>query len=103
MPAFGHVPYLDVVGTFDPATKTAALFVLNRDLEKSRELQIDWHEATPTKVNFCEVLTGTDLKAVNTFDDPKRVTPQPFESPTVGSRMTLQFPARSYTVLSLAT
>jgi alpha-N-arabinofuranosidase len=103
MPALGHVPYLDVVGTFDPATKTAALFVLNRDLEKPHELQIDWHEVTPTKVNFCEVLTGSDLKAVNTFDDPKTVTPRPLESPKVGSQMTLQLPARSYTVLSLAT
>ena len=102
MPALGQVPYLDVVGTFDPASKTAALFVLNRDLEKPRELQIDWHEVTPAKVNLCDVLTGSDLKAVNTFDDPKRVIPRPFESPKVGSRMTLQLPARSYTVLSLA-
>jgi len=103
MPALGHVPYLDVVGTFDPATKTAALFVLNRDLEKPRELQIDWHEVTPTKVNSCEVLTGSDLKAANTFADPKKVLPQPLEAPTVGPRMTLQIPARSYTVVSLAT
>jgi alpha-N-arabinofuranosidase len=103
MPALGHVPYLDVVGTFDPATKTAALFVLNRDLEKPHELQIDWHEVTPTKVNFCEVLTGSDLKAANTFNDPKKVTPQSLESPKVGSRMTLQLLARSYTALSLTT
>jgi alpha-N-arabinofuranosidase len=103
IPALGQVPYLDVVGTFEPETKTAALFVLNRDLEKPRELQIDWHEVTPTKVNSCEVLTGSDLKAANTFDDPKKVLPQPLESPKVGSQMTLQLPARSYTVLSLAT
>jgi len=103
MPALGKVPYLDVMGTFDPATKTAALFVLNRDLEKPRELQIDWHEVTPTKVNVCEAITGSDLKAVNTFDDPKTVTPRPLESLKAGSQMILQLPARSYTVLSLAT
>ena len=103
IPALGQVPYLDVVGTFEPETKTAALFVLNRDLEKPRELQIDWHEVTPTKVKSCEVLTGSDLKAANTFDDPKKVLPQPLESPKVGSQMTLQLPARSYTMLSLAT
>jgi len=40
---------------------------------------------------------------VNTYDDPRRVTPQSLEVPKVGSRMTLQLPARSYTVLSLAT
>jgi len=102
MSGLGHVPYLDTVATFDPATMTAALFVLNRDLEKQRELQIDWHNVTPTKVNSCEVITGSNLKAVNTFDDPRRVTPQSLEVPKVGSRMTLQLPARSYTVLSLA-
>jgi alpha-L-arabinofuranosidase len=42
------------------------------------------------------------LKAVNTFDDPKRVVPQTPENPTVGSKMTLKLPARSYSVLSLA-
>ena len=103
MSGLGHVPYLDTVATFDPATMTAALFVLNRDLERQRELQIDWRDVLPTKVNSCEVLTGSNLKAVNTFDDPRRVTPQSLEVPKVGSRMTLQLPARSYTVLSLAT
>jgi alpha-L-arabinofuranosidase len=84
MPALGQVPYLDVVGTFDPVTKTAVLLVLNRDLEKPRELQIDWHEVTPTKVNSCEVLTGPDLKAVNTFNDPKKVLPPATRSPEGG-------------------
>ena len=81
---------------------TAALFVLNRDLEGQRELQIDWRDVLPTKVNFCEVHTGSNLKAANTFEDPRRVMPQSFEVPKVGSRMTLQLPARSYRVLSLA-
>ncbi len=101
MPGPGQVPYLDVAGTFDPATKTAALFILNRDLEKPRDLQIDWRETAPAKLDSCQVLTGPDLKAVNTFDAPQRVMPQPLEGPKVGSQMNLQVPARSYTVLSL--
>jgi alpha-L-arabinofuranosidase len=101
IPALGHVPYLDVVGTFEPATKTAALFVLNRDLEKPRELQIGWREVTPTKLNTCEVITGYDLKATNTFEAPKKVQPRSLESPTPGPRMNLQVPARSYTLLSV--
>jgi len=47
-------------------------------------------------------MTGADLKAGNTFADPKRVVPQMLESPKVGSRMTVQLPARSYSILSLA-
>jgi len=76
--------------------------VLNRDLEKAQELEINWHDLTPKSVNAFETITGADLKAVNTFDDPKRVVPQTLEKPTVGSKMGLKLPARSYSVLSLA-
>jgi alpha-L-arabinofuranosidase len=49
-----------------------------------------------------ETITGSDLKALNTFADPKRVLPQKLENPRVGSRMEIAVPARSYSVLSLA-
>jgi len=101
MPGPGRVPYLDVIGILDPASKTATLFVLNRDLERARELQIDWHDVTPDKVSACEAITGSDLKAVNTFDAPKKVVPQSLEPPKVGAKMTLQLPAHSYTLLSV--
>ena len=101
MPGLGEVPYLDVVGTFDSESKTAALFVLNRDLERPREVDITWQHVTPTSVRDCQVITGNDLKATNTFDAPKRVVPQPLESPKAGSKMTLQVPARSYTVMQV--
>jgi alpha-N-arabinofuranosidase len=96
------VPYLDVAGTVDLDSKTASLFILNRDLEKARDLELVWHEATPTRVNICQVLTGSDLKAVNGFDAPGRVAPKSLDAPQVGSKMTLQVPARSYTVVNLA-
>jgi len=95
------VPYLDVTGTIDVENKTASLFVLNRDLEKARDLELVWHETSPTRVNTCQVLTGSDLKAVNGFDAPDRVVPKPLDAPQVGSKMTLEVPARSYLLLSL--
>ena len=95
------VPYLDVAGTIDVENKTASLFVLNRDLEKARDLELVWHETTPTRVNTCQVLTGSDLKAENGFDAPDRVVPKPLDAPQVGSRMTLEVPAKSYVLLSL--
>lgn len=100
-PGFGKVPYLDVVATLDPEKKTATLLVLNRDLEKSRELEIAWHDMTPSSVITFETVTGSDLKALNTFADPKRVVPQKLESPRVGSKMSVELPARSYSVLSV--
>jgi len=96
------VPFLDVAGTIDLEHQTATLFILNRDLEKARDLNLVWHEATPTRVSSCQVLTGPDLKAVNGFDAPGRVVPKSLDAPQVGSKMTLQVPARSYTLLNLA-
>ncbi|MGH9452811.1 MAG: alpha-N-arabinofuranosidase, partial [Terriglobia bacterium] len=73
VPEFGDVAYLDVAGTVDPQGKTATLMILNRDLENPREITVAWHGATPSRVSTCQALTGSDLKAVNGFDDPKRV------------------------------
>src|ERR1035441_641913 len=49
-PGFGDVPYLDMVATHDKDKNTAALFIMNRDLEKEQDLEIAWHDLTPTKV-----------------------------------------------------
>jgi alpha-N-arabinofuranosidase len=95
------VPFLDVAGTIDLDNKAATLFILNRDLQQARDLLLVWHQATPTHVNTCQVLTGSDLKAANSFDAPDRVAPKPLDPPQVGSKMALQVPARSYTVLNL--
>ena len=70
-PGFGAVPYLDVVATLDAEKKTASVFVLNRDLEKAQDLEINWRDLTPSKVTGFETITGSDLKAGNTFADPK--------------------------------
>jgi alpha-N-arabinofuranosidase len=101
-PGFGDVPYLDVVVTHDPEKNTAAVFVMNRDLVKEQELEINWHDLTPTKVLAFETITGPDLKAGNTFADPKKVVPQTLESPKVGLKMNVKLPSRSYSVLSVA-
>jgi alpha-L-arabinofuranosidase len=101
-PGFGQVPYLDVVATLEPDKKTASLLVLNRDLEKPRTLEVDWHDLTPQSVIAFETITGSDLKAENTFADPRRVVPQKLDNPRASAKMSVEFPARSYSVLSIA-
>ena len=98
-----QVPYLDAAATLDPADGQVSLFLLNRDTESERDVTIDWRDMTPARVTFAETLTGRDLKAFNTFEEPKRVAPAPFDAPRVGSKMTFKLPARSYTVVQFAT
>jgi alpha-N-arabinofuranosidase len=102
VPKTGRVPYLDVAGTFDRETGRSCLLVLNRDLEKARELEVVWRDGAPARLVTAEVLTGPDLKAVNSFADPRRVAPQPLAPPRPGARMVLELPPRSYSVVVLA-
>jgi len=93
----GPIPYIDAAATTDG--KAFSLFILNRDLDKPHDIEIVWREAPPARVHFSQVLTGPDLKAFNSFEDPKKVAPQPFEAPKAGAKTIIQVPARSYTVI----
>ena len=101
-PKTGRVPYLDVAGTFDRESGRSCLLVLNRHLDKPRELELVWRDGAPARVVSAEALTGPDLKAVNSFAEPKRVVPQPLAPPKPGARMMLELPPRSYSVVVLA-
>src|SRR5947208_4188313 len=96
----GQVPYVDVAGTLSAQDGKVAIFALNRDLSKSRVVEIDWQDRIPGQVLVATVLTGTDLKAFNTFDTPQKVAPQTFAKPiTSGGRTKFEVPARSYTAI----
>jgi len=98
-----EVPYLDVVATINPPDGKVCVLVLNRDLESERELVLEWRDPMPTRVLACETLTGSDPKAVNTFEQPKLVVPKPLEAPLAGSKMTFKLPPRSCSVVQFAT
>ena len=94
------VSYLDAAGTLNPENGQTSLFILNRDLSKAREVEVVWEDNPGKQVLASWVLTGNDLKAVNSFDAPRRVQPQPLDKPSTGSgRTKFEVPARSYTVL----
>jgi alpha-N-arabinofuranosidase len=97
----GTVPYLDVVGTFSKENGNVSLFILNRDLVSSHEIDVVWEDAPPKRVLSAAVLTGSDLKAFNSFDSPKRVVPTDLAKPVTssGGHTKFEAPPRSYTVL----
>jgi alpha-N-arabinofuranosidase len=96
------VPFVDVVATYDAAAKRAAVFALNRDLSNERELALDFEDFTPTSVVAAETVTGSDLKAFNTFDDPNKVVATKLDGVKAGGKMTIKLPPRSYSVVQLA-
>jgi len=99
----GPVPYVDAAGTLNAKDGKISLFVLNRDLNKSRSVEINWQDKAPSQVLSATTLTGTDLKAVNSFDAPKRVVPQGADKPvTTAGRTKVEVPPRSYTMIQWA-
>jgi alpha-L-arabinofuranosidase len=92
-------PYLDVAGTTHSADGVVSLFVLNRDLAKPRQLEVNWESKAATKLSTSLVLTGADLKAVNDFGAANRVAPKEAEKPVItGGRTLMELPPRSYSV-----
>jgi alpha-L-arabinofuranosidase len=95
-----QVPHIDVAGARNSSDGSTSLFILNRDLAKSHDVEVVWEDQAPTKVISASVLTGDDLKAVNSFQTPQKVAPQAFAKPPLsGSRTKLEVPPRSYTVI----
>ena len=96
----GAVPYLDVVGTFSKEDGGVTLFILNRDLAGSREIEVVWEDAAPARAVSALALTGSDLKAFNSFDAPKRVVPADLVKPVTSTGHTkFEVPPRSYSVV----
>jgi len=94
------VPHVDVAGSFNSKDGSVSLFILNRDLSNAHDIEINWEDHAPARVLNASVLTGDDLKAVNSFQTPQKVAPQTFAKPTTtGSRTKFEVPARSYTIL----
>ena len=99
VPGYGQVPYLDVAATFSPSDGTVSVFVLNRDLSKSHQLELNWETKAVSRLLTSYVLTGSDLKAVNGFDAPLRVAPQAADKPVTSGGVTkMELPPRSYSV-----
>jgi len=100
----GQVPYLDAVATANAESGKTTLFILNRDLSKAHAVEVNWQDKAPGKVLMSTTITGSDLKAFNTFESPQRVAPQAFDKPaTTRGRTKFEVPARSYTVIQWGT
>jgi alpha-L-arabinofuranosidase len=97
-----QVPFVDVVATYDAGAKRVAVFALNRDLSNERELSLTFEDITPSGVLAAETVTGTDLKAFNTFESPNQVVTTKLDAGKAGAKMTLKLPAKSYSVFLLA-
>jgi alpha-N-arabinofuranosidase len=77
------------------------VFASNRSLDAEHELKIDLAGATIQSLRDAEIVTGTDPKASNSFENPNVVTKETFNAATVQDGVaTVTLPALSFTAMT---
>ena len=74
-PVFDAVPYVEAVGVLSEDRGDLTVFSVNRNLEEVVGLEVDLRDFSTARVVEHIALTHSDLKAVNTLEQPERVAP----------------------------
>jgi alpha-N-arabinofuranosidase len=102
-PQFGAMPLLDVSSSYDPATGSNVVFIVNRSLTDDVPVTLQWQDKQPTQVKAAYQLAGNDPKAVNSFENPDAIVTKSIAAPTVQDGQTrLVLPPLSFTVVEVA-
>jgi alpha-N-arabinofuranosidase len=98
----GDVPALDVAATLD-GSGGLAVFAVNRSGAEDVELTLSVDDAVITEVRGVDVLSGTDPKAVNDWEHPRRVVPQAGNARLAEGKAALKVPRYGFVALRAAT
>jgi alpha-N-arabinofuranosidase len=100
---YGAMPLIDVAASYDEERDRGAVFLVNRSQSETVTTEIAWRGATPTRASGITQIAGTDLKAVNSFEQPNTIVPQQLDDLTVDNGMlTLRLPPLSFTVVPVS-
>jgi alpha-N-arabinofuranosidase len=102
--AFGEVPLLHATAVIDDATGAVTVFAVNRSQTESLPLEIGLRGLSVGRVVEHSVLADDDPDAVNSLQDPDRVTPHSVDGTAVGEDGTLRATLKplSWNVIRLA-
>jgi len=101
LPEIADVPYLDVVAAKNDSGDTLTLFVVNRNLTRDSETDIDLRGFSAGFSAKVQTLQSDSLYDENSDADPENVTPSESSAKVVGNHMRYVFPHESVTVLTL--
>jgi len=99
---FGDVPVLDVSASYDEASQTTGIFIVNRSLTDAMTTDINLQGATATTVQEAWQLAGTDPDLMNTWEKPNASAAKAIKAPAItDGKLRIKLPALSYTALKL--
>jgi alpha-L-arabinofuranosidase len=97
-----NVPYLDIAGVHDKAGRRLTFFAVNRHSSEKLDLELDLEGFGAAKIADHQVLTNTDLEAVNTLSTPLAVAPRKGAGAEFkDGRLTTALPPYSYQMMQL--
>jgi alpha-N-arabinofuranosidase len=99
---YGEVSLVDAVATFDAATSTTGVFLVNRSQTEEADVTIDVTSLSSAIVLDAQTLSDTDVYAKNTLEHPERVGLMRNKSVSVRDGIvTVTLPPVSWTALNL--
>ncbi len=101
--SFGEQSLLDVSASHDPATGKGAVFIVNRSQTETLGAEVVWQQGGPSQITTAHQLSGSDLKAANSFENPNVIVSRPISSvPVSAGKATISVPPLSFTTLLTA-
>jgi alpha-L-arabinofuranosidase len=99
---YGEVPVLDSVATHDDEEGRVTVFAVNRHPSEPLSFSTDLRNFGSVALSEANMLADEDLSAVNTMDDPDRVSPKPHSSAQVdGTALKAELPPASWSMFVL--
>ena len=100
---YGDAPYIDAVAVDDEENGDLTLFAVNKDLKNDYSIDMDVRQFEGYEVTEHILLTGDDLKAVNTEEHPDTVAPVLCSNSKIeDGKLVSLLPARSWNVIRLS-
>jgi len=81
---FGSVPCVDSVAVFNDQAEELVIFAVNKDLSEDMELTMDLRQFSEYRILEHLQIHDEDLYAVNTEENPFRITPAPCDHSRIG-------------------
>jgi len=98
--SYGEVTTVDASAILD--RHRLHVFATNRSLTEEAEIIVDLADGTVETVVDAELLTGTDPKAANTFEEPEQIVSQAFEKVDIqDGKAIFRIPALSFCAMTL--
>lgn len=97
--SYGTAPLLQSAATYNESTGDVSVFILNCDQEEDAELALDLRSFEGLTFEEHIIMSGQDIYAKNTFQNPNAVTPRSIKKGMTVENLNIVLPKLSWNVL----